>query len=475
MKKTLFFLLALVTTVCLSSCSGPNEDPDGGLLNDQKGEMDLLSPDEQKDLLVEVGEELIQTFNPEDQKECVEVAENLYNKYKDYDWNAIGGELIATFGEIYSAELESFFSMPQRAITLMNGKQKATLEDLEILLTLSKFGHIIEFDDNTKSVNITKTNDPSIVAIFSDSNGTKCEFKVWGEGKNIAGSYSYEDYHWETKWDDYGNWLGEEKISDGKRTIKVEVPSTIKMHLKHGSNSLISMTYTWDSNLKNYINTHLNLQVTNLKYIDERKISTTEASAVFSFSYGNKGLIAAAINLPEYKLIPWEGGNDITDEEIENWLEEYDEHYASLLGKVGKGEIKLDILGKILLKGGVTDAAALMDAYYNWGNEYYSDQLQQCQDLCDLLNKYLYLSLYYNNTTVEQAKLLMDVYEDYYGYAIEPVMYFPVDGTSIAVMTYFKSSKFLGLFDLIEDLVNSYIQLDKNHLIFGEDFVVDFN
>ena len=476
MKKTnLFFAFVLMTSACLiSSCKG-GDDPTGGLLDDPKGTMGVLSPDEQKDFLVDVGEELINTFNPNDQKEAVELADELYYKYKNYDWDAISEEFEDELDDIYSTEFESFFGMPRRMIDVINGKKKVSLENKEILLTLSKFGRIIEFDDKNKTVKITKTDEPSITAKFSDSEGTQCELKVWGDGKDIEGSYTYEDYYWEPQFDEWGNWIGEEKIYQGKRTIRVKVPRTIKMHLKHGSNSLISFTFNWDSNIKDYVNTSLNLQVINLVFAEETKVSTTEASAVFSFSYGDKGLIAAAVNLPKYELIDWEGGKDITEEEGENWLEEYDDKYKSMLGKVGKGEVKLDIFGKVQLRGGVTDGAALVDAYYNWGDKYYNDEQDECQDLCDLLNKYIYLSVYYNNTTTEQAKLLMQVYEDYYGYDIEPIMYFPQDETSIAVMTYFNSSKFLGLVDLVEELANSYIALDKHNLIFGEDFVLDLD
>ena len=481
-KNNLFFTLALASSVCfISSCNGGN-DPTGGLLEDPKGTMELLSPDAQKDFLIDVGEELINTFNPNDQKEAVELADELYYKYKNYDWDAIGEEFEEEFNDVYSTEFESFFGMPRRMIDAINGKKKVSLEDKEILLTLSKFGRLIEFDNEKQTVKITKTDDKSILAKFSDSKGTQCELKVWGEGKEIEGSYTYEDYHWEYPqiWDEYwqewvNDWENGEKVSDGKRTIRVKVPTTIKMHLKHGSNSLVSFTFEWDSNIKDYVNTSLTLQVVNLTFAEETKVSTTEASAVFSFSYGNQGIVAAAVNLPKYELIEWEEGKDITEDEGENWLKEYDDKYEALLGKVGKGEVKLDILGKIQLKGGVTDGAALVDAYYNWNDEYYSDDLTRYQDLCDLLNKYAYLSVYYNNTTTEQAKLMMDVYEESWGYNVEPVMYFLQDNTSIAVMTYFDSSKFLGLIDLVEDLANSYIELDKNHLIFGENFKVELD
>ena len=460
MKKHLgVFPILFLLVFVLTGCPGPINNPD---VPDPKPDPDpdpdsihLLSPDEQKDFLVEVGEELINTFNPADQKKAVDLADNLYHKYLNYDWDAIEEEFWEEYDDIYSSEFESFFGMPKRIINVINGKQNATLEDLEILLTLSKFGRVIEFDDQTKSIKITKTSDPSVTAKFSDSKGTKCELKVWGEGKEIEGSYTYED--------------------DGKRTIRVKVPTTIKMHLKQGSSALISMNFTWDSNLKDYVNTSVNLQVINLGFEEETKVSTTEASAVFSFTYSNKNIITAAVNLPKYKLIGWEGGSDITPEEGEDWLNEYGEKYASLLGKVGKGEAKLDILSKIQLKGGVTDGAALVDAYYNWEDKYYNNELDECNDLCKLLNKYIYLSVYYNNTTTEQAKLLMDVYEDKYGYDVEPIMQFPYDDSQIAVMTYFESSKFLGLIDLVEELANSYIALDKNHLIFGENDKIEID
>ena len=544
--KKLNFILLLFASIALIGCGGGVVG--GGVLPDNPDDPDnpnldpiaLLSPDEQKDFLVEVGEQLIGTFNPNDQRKAVELADDLYQKYESYDWGAIEEEFEEVFEDIYSSKFESFFGMPRRVIDAINGKQNASLEDLEILLTLSDFGYTIEFDDKTRSVKITKTGDAAIVAKFSDSNGTKCELKVSGEGKTIKGSYTYEDY-------------------DGDRTIKVEVPSTIKMHLKQGSSSLVSFTFKWDTNIKDYVNTSLEMKVINLGFKEETKVSTTEASAVFSYTYSDKNIITAAVNLPKYKLIGWEGGSDITPEEGEDWLNEYGEKYASLLGKVGKGEAKLDILGKIQLKGGVTDGAALVDAYYNWNNKYnsynwgdyertytyttnykywdwwydeygyyhegyqtYSYEstdwywawwerpyysLKAKQEQCDFLNKYTYLSVYYNNGTTEQAELLMDTYEEhgtfdpaswqryenewysggegyyytdlpdpisYSCYNIEPIMQFPYDDSQIAVMTYFNSSKFLGLLDLVEDLANSYIELDENNLIFGDDFEIEF-
>ena len=95
-KNHLFWALALCTSVCLSSCD-ETKNPDGGLLEEPKGEMELLSADAQKDLLVDVGEELLNTFNPEDQRAAVELADELYYKYKRYDWEQISEDFEEEF------------------------------------------------------------------------------------------------------------------------------------------------------------------------------------------------------------------------------------------------------------------------------------------------------------------------------------------------------------------------------------------
>ena len=87
-----------------------------------------------------------------------------------------------------------------------------------------------------------------------------------------------------------------------------------------------------------------------MEFEEEVKASTKEASAVFSFIVGEKNIITGAANLPKYSLIDWEGGSDITEEEGENWLEKYEDKYASLLGKLGKGEVKLNILNKFYIQ-----------------------------------------------------------------------------------------------------------------------------
>ena len=131
MKKHLgVFPILFVLVFVLTGCPGPINNPDvpGGGSIDSTDTEQFLSPDEQKNLLVEVGEELINTFNPADQKKAVDLADNLYHKYLNYDWDAIEEEFWEEYDDIYSSEFESFFGMPKRIINVINGKHHSKQE-----------------------------------------------------------------------------------------------------------------------------------------------------------------------------------------------------------------------------------------------------------------------------------------------------------------------------------------------------------
>ena len=94
--KTIFktFVVLLAISMTTFSCKVQNDnnpnDPSGtgtgSTNNSTNGGKELMTPDEQKDYLVEVGKELLNTFNPKDQEYVTDLASNLYQKYESYDW-----------------------------------------------------------------------------------------------------------------------------------------------------------------------------------------------------------------------------------------------------------------------------------------------------------------------------------------------------------------------------------------------------
>ena len=426
-----------------------------------------MTPDEQKDYLVEVGKEFIATFNAEDQRGAVNLAEGLYRKYNTWDWEVIGEQMEKEFNKL---DADGFFRMPARIAALATG-EATTMDNKEFLISFAVAGRLFEFDEKTKTMKVSETKDGSIVAKFKDEDGTDCEMKVWGEGKTTTVTFTYDEYSWKYEYDDYGNYVGSEKIYEGTRIIKAEVPAEIHMYLKQGSTTIMAVEFAWESNFKDYINHSLSLKITNITWGQELKASTEEASAAFSLMYGDTKLIVAAVDLPKYKLIDWEGGKDITLEEGESWIKQYDDQYKTILGSLGKGEGVVDIMSKVRGKMSISDGAGFYDAMNRWSNTNYANDLEYETAYCNVYNSYIHAGLYYGGKT-EQAQVKMQptysYTDEYYGerYNSVPVLYFPKDGTTYEVVTFFESAKFNVLIDLAEDLLNAYKDLDTGHLLF---------
>ena len=128
-------------------------------------------------------------------------------------------------------------------------------------------------------------------------------------------------------------------------------------------------------------------------------------------------------------------------------------------------------MSKVRGKMSITDGAGFYDAMNRWSNTNYATDLEDETAYCDVYNNYIHAGLYYGGKT-EQAQVKMqptysythDNGKEYYNSV--PVLYFPKDGTTYEVVTFFESAKFNVLIDLAEDLLNAYKDLDTGHLLF---------
>lgn len=360
MKKSIVLAMAMVVaaSVVFTGCK-------------EKTNVEQLSSTDSKDYLVETGKQLLNTFNTADQKAAVDLCNGLYKKYESYNWDDIENQVETD----YRSQLEPFFGMPRRMAQVAAGEQLATATDKTILFSLAAMGRLFEMDDTKKTIKITHTNDATARLLFKDADGTECEVKLWGEGKETEIAYTYEEYSYKNLYDSNGNWYGCEPVYEGKRTIKVLAPATIKMYLKQGSNTIISFTFNWDSNLKDYFNESLALQVVNITVSEDAEMNTTSAKAAFAVNYGETTLVSGAVNLPKYELIAWSNGGNITEDNGKEWIEKYDKRYEYLLGQVGAGEAKLNVLDRVHIAGQMTDGAALYDAAVAWDKKYDADDI----------------------------------------------------------------------------------------------------
>ncbi len=441
MKKSIV-LAAVMVVAAGAAFTGCKEKTNVEQLNSTDSKdynVEQLNSTDSKDYLVETGKQLLNTFNTADQKAAVDLCNGLYKKYESYNWDDIENQIETD----YHSQFEPFFGMPRRMAQVAAGEQLPTATDKTILFSLAAMGRLFEMDDANKTIKITRTNDATARLLFKDADGTQCEVKLWGEGKETEIAYTYEEYSYKDQYDQNGNCTGYERVYEGKRTIKVQAPATIKMYLKQGSNTIISFTFNWDSNLKDYFNESLALQVVNITVSEDAEVSTASAKAAFAVNYGETTLLSGAVSLPKYELIEWSNGGNITEANGEEWIAKYEQRYEYLLGKLGAGETKLNVLDRVHVVGQMTDGAALYDAAVAWDKKYDADDISSrtytykytyeteygteyrtgtdeyypyweraCHTLtaqkeyCSIYDKYLSCALYYgNNEEEKQAEL----------------------------------------------------------------------
>lgn len=497
MNKHFLSALLLGLAAVVVSCEPKNpvekEDPNG---QDTTG-VELMTADQQKEYLYNAGKAFIETFNANDQKEAIDFAEGVYRRYEEFDWDQINDDF---YNEFTNGRYKAIFSMPRRIAQIAAGQRMPSVEDATYMFSLAGEGTTFTFNDRTKTIDIERNNTADAIVNFKDENGTACQLRIWGEGAETEYSYTYNEYEWVC--DDYNAEYdycnnGHRELV-GTKTISAKIPATLRMTLKQGEKEIIGFTMSLETKKNDHLYLSYNIQVVNMTVTFDTKVNSTNAAIAFNYTYGSTPLLTASVNLPKYELI------DKQDKQTwEEWLELYEERYERLLGQVGAGEAKLDIMGKLQVKATVSDFSLLYDGYMAWDkkydNENYSDyehrynynngydnevgyyyawwempkySLEAQEAKCELYNKYCNAAVYYGND-IEQAKLKLQPYSQkgtenlyngdriqYTYYDIEYVCYFPKDETSYSFEDYFTSNKFKALVDMVEDLVNSYIDLD---------------
>lgn len=126
-------------------------------------------------------------------------------------------------------------------------------------------------------------------------------------------------------------------------------------------------------------------------------------------------------------------------------------------------DVYVDILGQLQIIGKCTDGIALAE---NIENVFDADTESQAERAVDNVNNYADLGIYYDKSVTRQADVIMDYhavvddYNDYTWYDIEPIIKFP-DGSKYAVYEYFDEDSFAGLsnsFDLWLSLYETMLE-----------------
>ena len=438
MKKHFFLIAALAAVlVAFTGCkddvnSNGADGPDNG---GKSGK--VLSPEETKQEMMNIANGLIGKFHTEDQKAAVELADGMYEKYENYDFEGIGNYFETRYDEL--------FRLPKYVCAVAEGGNPVPAMNHAYTFSFAGESVIWEADEANRTwKNMGPASDNSIIMRAKDKNGTMCEAKFWGEGAEKTYSYTWTEG-------------GESHTATGV------LPAIVHFTLKQGSTLIMSADLQQDLQKNNHATFNLAASVVNLRWTTDINIRSTNASLGFAFYYGSESLLSALINLPSYKLIDKQDSQS-----YEDWIEQYEERYEELIRQIGGADAVIDINGKAQIKAVVSNAGQAYNSIMNMQNQGVDPESQQgAEQYCNIINNAQSNGVYIGNATQAEVRVIaMSETDSYYGesyYWPEPVLYFSADGTTYAFEQYFEQNRqpFTDLKNSAENLVNAYIHLSS--------------
>lgn len=425
----------------MASCSDKKDD---GGIDEPKGDMEVMTPDESKTYLQNTATEFLDLFKPADQKEVIELAAYFSEEYGDLE-----------LPENFDIEEEDEYS-PKSYLKALSEAAKGDLDGLTraaytytYRINFDRFTGV--YEPNKRSEEWVKTGESNdIIFRFNDKNGQRVELKVVQSGGSSDIEYSYEEEYYYDDNEEYKYYI----------SIPHNVVATLTQAEKElAKTSVVSSVDIDGHKLSADVNAYLcNLAVTAKVEGDDSKVS---ANTVYSMN-GNKVASAQAVvnghdlcNKAKYDKL----GNADDDDEVNNIL-------ASMLEK---GECVADVLGKVQVYGQVTYYKELvddLDTDFGYPNSKDIAKIA-CQTVCDRLNKNVKMQLRYDGTKTDQATVMFQpyfdqwdsFYENSWEYYPEAVLLFP-DKTTYSFDSYFE--KFTNVSNKFETLLDAYEKMWDN-------------
>lgn len=444
---------ALIDSITFSLPNGGGQGENG----------DVLSPEDTKEKLVAVGKQLLNMFKTEDQKDLAELAEGLYAKYRDYDWELLGRDFENKYDHVFNydrnapspAGVVPIARILKYTIDVTNGDNVPM--GIDYVWTFPQDNFIYEADDiNKRWNNLGKSSDNSVIVRFKDKNGVQCEVKVWGEGKETPYDAYWDD--WRGGYDENGNWI---KIPTRRHHIGAVVPEKLHMVFKQGTKVICSFDVKQDLLMNDHAIMSLNMMFADLRWTADVNVTMTHASAAFAFTYQNKPIFSAICNAPVYELL---GKKDT--QSWDDFAEMYANQYDYLLKQIGEADGMVDLLGEVQIKAKLNHFGYAYRDWLKWEDTQRTsgyDSREAVNQFCSIFNDNSVNGIYYNSD-VKQAEIrVQPKYDEVNGrYEPEGVLYFPQDHTTYAFEEYFNRKPFTDFQYMTEDLVNKFIRLSDS-------------
>lgn len=400
--------------------------------NHENEKVDVMTPDQSKEYITEVGQEIANLFNPEDQADLLELCQYFEEEYGDLE---LPDDF--TFEE---EEYEYNDNKPSNPLNVIKSLRKAGKTGSPTAMTRAAsyiYTYRYSFDYaagvyepglySWEKVPSERTKD--IVFRFKDDSRKECELRIVRSSDSWNFEYTEEDEY------EQGNYLG-------------EIPTNLTATLKQASNELANvnlasnfnqqactLTASMTGNIANIsFSGNINGNNSEMKLDAKGTVSGTEVASYNVTLTGNKmcDLYYVSANIDENPERVIKGGNA---------------HVSIMSGK-----LSADANAK--LNADVLHALENSEAY-GYGDNYKED-LNEMKENAELINKNISAQFYTGAT--KQADLIFEAEADrngdYYDICINPMLQFSDD--TILSLEEYTAKGFLSLEDTFEDLADSY-------------------
>ena len=448
-----------------------------------QAEGEVLSPEDTKEYLMEVGKRLLNMFKTEDQKDLAELAEGVYTKYKDYDWELLGKDFENKYDHVFNfdrnepspAGVVPIARILKYTIDVTEGGDVPT--GIDYVWTFPQDNFIYEADEiNKRWNNLGKTSDNSVIIRFKDAKGVQCEIKVWGEGKETPYDAYWDEMNYSSYYDEATGRYVENTTPRYRHHIGAVLPEKIHFVFKQGTKVVSSMDMQQDLQMNDHANMSFNVMFADLRWSADANITMTHASAAFAFTYQDKPIFSAMCNAPVYELL---GKKDT--QSWEDFAEMYVNQYDYLLKQIGEADGMFDLLGEVQIKAKLDHFGYAYRDWIKWEDTERTsgyNSREAVNQFCSIFNDNSVNGIYYNSD-VKQAEIrVQPKYDEAYNeWSPEGVLYFPQDHTTYAFEEYFNRKPFTNFVQMAQDVANKFIQLSEDlensigQLSFAEDIV----
>lgn len=417
-------MLALGTAAC--SSDDPENGPDGGIDGGGDGSITKeLTPEESKAHLEESAKNVLNKFNPNDQKPLIDLLDNFGEKYGDLDMP----------DDFPFADDDDDLAFTKWASNLSKSLKGGNM------LSLSRSGTEFyalkdfagEFEPGTYSW-VKKADSNDVVFRFTD-NGQACELRVTGTG---------------TEWSESFN-------SDGTK-YQFSIPQTLTVTLTKGSDKLVDTTIkSAYSASAHTVSLDINSTLMNLNIASQLNGTDDKVTEHMELNVSGERIITTNATM--------NGRNLCNRGMLEDLFDDITGEKADRFFTDGYAEVNIN--GDVQVKANLSQISKFVDALdYDEDSAYNNTAKSGADNAAKTLTEILPASMYYTNSSTVQATLAWEAYvneswvnswnnETHEWWSARPVIKF-ADGTAYAFDGYFGNGKFASVEDLFESILDKY-------------------